>query len=64
VFLKIVPKADHECTLEKKSTKESEEKQEQKFDPAFETIFRITNCFQRSKQKLYIFSLDQGRLKI
>ncbi len=29
------------------------------------TIFRIGRCFQRNKQKLYIyFSLEQGRLKI
>jgi hypothetical protein len=40
-------------------------KPEQKFDAAFGTIFRISKCFQRSKQKLHIpFSLELGRLKI
>jgi hypothetical protein len=33
VILKIIPKADHECALEK-STNESEGKPEQKFDEA------------------------------
>jgi hypothetical protein len=41
-----------------------EGKPEQKFDAAFGTVFRITKCFQRSKQKHYIyFSLEQGRIE-
>jgi hypothetical protein len=36
-----------------------------KFDAAYGTIFRISKCFQRSKQKLHIsFSLELDRLKI
>ncbi len=49
----------------RQSTNESKGKPEQKFDKAFETLFRICKCFQRSKQKLYIYlSLEQGRLKL
>jgi hypothetical protein len=36
-------------------TNESEGKPEQKFDAAYGTILRISKCFQRSKQKLYIY---------
>jgi hypothetical protein len=44
---------------------ESKGKPEQIFDPAFGTIFRITKCFQRRKQKLHIdFSHELGMLKI
>jgi hypothetical protein len=40
-------------------------KPEQKFDAAFGTLFRISECFQRSKQKLHNnFSLEVCRLKI
>jgi hypothetical protein len=64
VVLKIAPKAGYEFTLEK-STSESEGKPEQKFEGAFRTTFRISNCFQRNKQTLNIyFSHRQGRLKI
>jgi hypothetical protein len=64
VILKIVPKAVYKCTLEK-LTNESKGKPEQKFDTAFGTTFRISKCFQRSKQKLHIdFSLELSRLKI
>jgi hypothetical protein len=46
---------------EKKSTNDSDGKSQQNFDAAFETIFRISECFQRSKQNLnIIFSLEQG----
>jgi hypothetical protein len=49
----------------KKLTNENKGKPEQKFDGAFVTIFSISKCFQRSKQKIYIrFSLELGRLKI
>jgi hypothetical protein len=75
VPLKVVPKpaCDSENFSEsrpmyehkKKLTNESKEKPEQKFDAAFGTIFRISKCFQRSKQKLHIdFSLELSRLKI
>jgi hypothetical protein len=48
----------YECTLEKK-TNESKGNLEQKFDVPLETIFRISKCFPRSKQKLHIdFSLE------
>jgi hypothetical protein len=52
VILKIVPKAGYECTLEE-STNESKGKPVQKFDAAFGTTFKISKCFQRSKQKLH-----------
>jgi hypothetical protein len=59
----MVPKAGHLCT--EKLTNESKGKPEHKFDAAFGPIFRINECFQRSKQKLYInFSLELDRLKI
>jgi hypothetical protein len=46
------------------STNQREGLSEQKFDAAYGTIFRISKCFQRSKQKLYIyFSAEQPRLK-
>jgi hypothetical protein len=49
----------------KKLTNENKGKHEQKFDAAFGTTFRISMCFQRSKQKLHIdFSLELNRLKI
>jgi hypothetical protein len=49
----------------KKSTNESNGKPEQKFVTAFEPILRISKCFQRSKQKLYInFYLKLGSQKI
>ncbi len=61
---KIVPKTGYECNM-KKLTNENKGKPEQKFDGAFVTIFSISKCFQRSKQKIYIrFSLELGRLKI
>jgi hypothetical protein len=41
-------------TGEKKSTNESEGKPQQKFDLVLGTIFRISKCFLRSKQKLFI----------
>ncbi len=64
VILKIVPKAGYECTLEK-FTNERKGKPEQKNYAALETTFRISKCFQRSKQKLHIdFSLELSRLKI
>jgi hypothetical protein len=45
----------------KKSTNESKGKPEQKFDAAVGIIFKISKCFQRSKQKLHInFSLEQA----
>jgi hypothetical protein len=38
---------------------ESKGKPYQEFDAAFETIIRISKCFQRSKQKIHInFSLE------
>jgi hypothetical protein len=47
-----------------KSTNESKGKPEQKFDAAFETIFRISKFLQRSKQKFNIdFSLKPSRIK-
>jgi hypothetical protein len=66
VILKIVPKAGNECTLEKvHQLEQKKEKSGQKFDAAFGTIFRISKCFQRGKQKLHSnFSLELGRLKI
>jgi hypothetical protein len=64
VTLKIVQKAGYECTPEK-LTNESKRKPEQKFDAAFGTTFRISKCFQRSKQKLHIdFSQELSRLKL
>jgi hypothetical protein len=64
VILKIVPKAGYKCTPEKFII-ESKEKPEQKSDAAFETTFRNSKCFQRSKQKHHIdFSLELSRLKI
>jgi hypothetical protein len=64
VILKIVPKACLECSLEK-STSEREGKPVQKFDAAFRTILRISQYFQRSKQKLCIyFYLERERLKL
>jgi hypothetical protein len=66
--LKVVPKAA--CANEivqrhwRKSTNESK-KTEQKFDAAFDQFFRISKCFQRSKQKLFnFFVLNEARLKI
>jgi hypothetical protein len=41
VILKIVPKAGHECTLEK-INHESKGKPEQKFDAGFRNFFRIS----------------------
>jgi hypothetical protein len=47
------------------STSESEGKPEHKFNTANGTIFRISKCFQRSKQKLELhFSVLQARLKV
>jgi hypothetical protein len=64
VTLKIVQKAGYECTPEK-LTNESKRKPEQKFDAAFGTTFRISKCFQRSKQKRHInVSIELGRPKI
>ncbi len=63
VSLKDVPKAGYECTLEKNQPMTVKERRNinLKFDAAFETIFRISDCFQRSKQNLNIyFSLEQG----
>jgi hypothetical protein len=62
VILKIVRKLA--MNAQKNSTSESKGKPEQKFDAALGTIFRISNCFQRNKQKLHInFSLALGNLK-
>ncbi len=48
----------------KKSTNESKGKPEQKFGAAYVTIFRISKCFQRSKQKFHIrFSLELEEAK-
>jgi hypothetical protein len=48
----------------KKSTNESKEKPEQKFDAAYGTVFRISKYFQRRKQKLHInLSLELDRPK-
>jgi hypothetical protein len=45
-------------------SEESKGKPEQKFDAAFGTTFRISKCFQRSKQKLHLdFSLELSKLK-
>jgi hypothetical protein len=45
----------------KKSTNESIGKLEQKFDAAYGQIFRISKCFQRSKQIILIsFSLAKN----
>ncbi len=47
----------------RKLTNENEGKPKQEFDAAFETIFRISKFFQRSKQKLCIyFPTERGRL--
>jgi hypothetical protein len=51
VILKSIPKAGHECTLEK-STNESEGKPEHKFDADFGTIFRMRKCFQTVLSKV------------
>jgi hypothetical protein len=52
----------------KKLTNEREGKPDQKFDAAFGKSLEsvsVLNCFQRSKQELYIhFSREQGRLNI
>jgi hypothetical protein len=49
----------------KKLTNESKGKPEQKFDAAFGTTFRISKCFQRSRQKPHIdFSLTVSSPKI
>ncbi len=51
--------------MNRESTNESKGQPEQKFDAAFETIFRISKYFQRSKQKLFInFSHEQDRQKL
>jgi hypothetical protein len=50
VIQEIFPKAGYECTLEK-STNKSKGKQEQKFNAANGTIFRISKWFQRRNQK-------------
>jgi hypothetical protein len=48
----------------KKFTNESKGQPKQKFNAAFGTTFRISKCFQRSKQKLHVdFSLGLSRLK-
>ncbi len=48
----------------KKSTNGSKGKPEQKFDAAVGILFRISKCFQRSKQRLHInFSLEQALKK-
>jgi hypothetical protein len=39
----------------RKYTKESDEKPENKFDPALKTIFRISNCFQARTKILSSF---------
>jgi hypothetical protein len=57
---KIVSNAGHKCTWYLhwgKSTKESQEKPTQKFDEPSGTIFRISEYFQRSKQKLHTYFL-------
>jgi hypothetical protein len=66
VILKIGLKAGYERNVHwKKFTSESKEKPEHKFDAAFGTIFRISKCFQRIRQKLCInFSLELDRLEI
>jgi hypothetical protein len=66
-YLKIVPKAGHECTTlytgENRPMKEK--KRPGQIWCGFQTILKISKCLQRSKQKLCIyFSLLQGRLKI
>jgi hypothetical protein len=43
-------------------TNESKEKPEPKFNAAFGTTFKISKCFQGSRQKY--FSIEQSRLKI
>jgi hypothetical protein len=59
VILKIVPKACHGFMPEK-LTNDSKAKLEQKFDAPSEAIFRISKCFQRSKQKIvFIFLLNK-----
>jgi hypothetical protein len=67
VILKIDPKAGYKCTLEKIDEWKKrvvQEKQAQKSDAAFRTIFSIRKYFQRSKQRLHInFFLELGRLK-
>jgi hypothetical protein len=46
----------------KKLTNESKEKPEHKFDAAFGTVFGVSKCLQRSKQKLcFNFSLELGQ---
>jgi hypothetical protein len=46
-------------------TNESKGNPEQNFDAALGTIFRISRCLQRSKQKFHFdFSLKLSRLKI
>jgi hypothetical protein len=45
----------------KKSTNKSKGKPEQKFDAAYGTIFRISECFQRSNQKLHINCSRQAK---
>jgi hypothetical protein len=65
---KVVPKAA--CANEivqrhwRKSTNESKEKTEQKFDAAFGKFLELVSVFKKSKQKLYIyFSLGKAGKK-
>jgi hypothetical protein len=64
VILKIVPETGYDTFTERKSTNRREEKtkmsgREEKMDrnsdAASGTVFRNSTCFQRNKQKLYIY---------
>jgi hypothetical protein len=54
-----VPKAGCEMHSRKDLRMTKKESRNRNFDPAFETIFGVSRCFQRSKEKLnfYFFVL-------
>jgi hypothetical protein len=53
VILKIVPKADFDLYSGENQPMTEKESLKRNYDASLRTIFRISKCFQRSKQKLY-----------
>ncbi len=65
VILKRVPKASYDIYTGENWPRTAKESWNWKYDAAFRTIFRVSNCFQRSKQRLNnYFSILLGSLKI
>jgi hypothetical protein len=55
VILKIVPKAGYDMHIEENPSMREREGRNRNSGVPFTIIFRISKCFQRSKQKLYSY---------